>query len=109
MQQEAKSFTLSGSTLFNDLVRDAEWAGLILVVLAGVLVLIAIALVIARTLSSVAHQTLKLVGQTQWADGLTRRRVFRNIGFALPLLIVLGNLPPMHIDTRLAAILLPCC
>lgn len=105
MQQEAKSFTLSGSTLFNDLVRDAEWAGLILVVLAGVLVLIAIALVIARTLSSVAHQTLKLVGQTQWADGLTRRRVFRNIGFALPLLMVLSNLPLLDIDPKLATML----
>ncbi|NLC35122.1 MAG: mechanosensitive ion channel, partial [Alcaligenaceae bacterium] len=48
---------------------------------------------------------LRVVGHPEWADGLIRRRVLRNIGFALPLLAVLSNLPQLAIRPELAVLL----
>ena len=69
--------------------------------LAALLVFIVIAVLLARVMASVATRTLNLVGQPLWAEGLVRRGVFRNIGFALPLLAVLSNLPSFALDPRI--------
>jgi len=108
MQQEAStspSITSSGHGLLNDLLRDAEWAGLALLLLAGLLIFVGVALLIARALATVARRALQLVGRPKWADGLIRHRVFRNIGFALPLLAILSNLPMLAIGPDLASLL----
>lgn len=108
MQHDASfSDTLksSGYSLLNDLLRDAEWVGIALLVLAGLLVFVAVALLIARALTTVARRALQIVGRPEWADGLIRRRVFRNIGFALPLLAILSNLPQLAIRPDLASLL----
>ena len=55
-------------------------------------------------MASVATRTLNLVGQPLWAQGLVRRRVFRNIAFALPLLAVLSNLPYFALDPHVAGL-----
>lgn len=105
MQHEVSSYTLFGHRLFNELLRDAEWAGIAMMLLAGLAILVAIALLISRILGSVARRALQLLGQGQWAESLIRRKVFRNIGFALPLLIVLSNLPLLAIEPGLANLL----
>ncbi len=105
MQHEVSSYTLFGHRLFNELLRDAEWAGIAMMLLAGLAILVAIALLISRILGSVARRALQLLGQAQWAESLIRRKVFRNIGFALPLLIVLSNLPLLAIEPGLANLL----
>lgn len=92
--------------LANDLLRDAEWGGVALLVLAGLLVFVGIALLIARALTTVARRALRMLGQEQWAEGLGRHRVFRHVGFALPLLAVLSHLPQLALEPRLASLLM---
>lgn len=95
----------SGYGLVNELLRDAEWLGVALLVVAAVLVFVGVAMLIARALAGVARRTLRVVGRPEWAAGLISRNVFRNIGFALPLLAVLSNLPQLAIRPELAVLL----
>lgn len=95
----------SGYGLVNELLRDAEWLGIALLVVAAVLVFVGVAMLIARALAGVARRTLRVVGRPEWAAGLISRNVFRNIGFALPLLAVLSNLPQLAIRPELAVLL----
>lgn len=105
MEPTASSTEFFGHSLFDRLLRDAEWAGVLLAALGGLLLLVATAWLISRLLGSVARQTLLIVGKPQWADALHRRRVFRSIGFALPLLAILSNLPLLPISPGLASLL----
>jgi len=108
MQQDATSsdsLTTFGYGLLNELLRDAEWVGVALLVLAGLLVFFGVALFIERALTTVARRALQLAGRADWAEGLIRRRVFRNMGFALPLLAILSNLPQLAIRPELASLL----
>src|SRR5690554_6755353 len=105
MQQEASSSSFSDLSLPGRLLVEAEWAGIGLLVLLAGLALVALAWVIARVLSSVARHTLNLLGRPEWADGFSRRHVFRNIGLALPLLAVLSNLPLLALRPDLADLL----
>jgi Small-conductance mechanosensitive channel len=102
MEQEASSVQFSPATFLNDLLHNADWAGIALMALMGVLIFFGIALVLARLMTSVARRTLNLMGQPLWAEGLVRHHVFRNIGFALPLLVVLSNLPDFTLDAQVA-------
>ncbi|NGR06458.1 mechanosensitive ion channel [bacterium SGD-2] len=89
----------------DQLLSDNEWAGVAIVVFAAGLLLLGVALLIERVLGGVARRALQLLGKPQWAEGLIRRRVFRNIGFALPLLAVLSNLPLLTLQPGLADLL----
>lgn len=105
MQQDVVSAPFFDHLTPNELLRDAEWAGIGMAVLAGLLLLVAIALLIARVLGSVARRALRIVGRPDWAESLIRHRVFRSIGFALPLLVVLSNLPLLALPPDLAGLL----
>lgn len=109
MQQEDASITDSiatySSTLFNDLVRDSEWAGIAIFILSVLLVFLGVALLISRALGTIARRALQMAGRPEWAQGLIRRRVFRHIGYALPLLAILSNLPMLAIRPDLASLL----
>ena len=105
MQHEAPSSALFGHRIFNDLIRDAEFAGIALLAGLGLLVLIGLAALISRVLSGVSRRAFQLAGRPEWADGLARHHVFRNIGFALPLLAILSNLPMLAIEPKLANLL----
>lgn len=106
MQQEVTASSFSGHSLLNELLRDAEWGGAMLLILAVLLVFVGVALLIARALATVARRALRMLGRADWAEGLIRRRVFRNIGFALPLLAVLSHLPELALEPRLGHLLM---
>ncbi len=76
-----------------------------MLVLAGLFVFLGTALLIARVLGTISQRALRLAGRQEWAEGLISHRVFRNIGFALPLLAVLSNLPMLAIRPDLAILL----
>lgn len=108
MQNEpsiSQVLSASGYGLVNELLRDAEWLGIALLVLAALLIFVGVAMLIARALAGVARRTLRVVGRPEWAEGLITRNVFRNIGYALPLLAVLSNLPQLAIRPELAVLL----
>lgn len=109
MQQEVpepQSLSTYGHTLFNEMLRDAEWLGVAMLILTLLVVFVGVALLIARVLGTVARRALKLAGRPEWAERLIARRVFRNIGFALPLLAIWSNLPMLAIRPDLASLLI---
>lgn len=109
MQQEApffQSLSAYGQNIFNEMLRDAEWAGVAVLILALIFVFVGVALLIDRTLGSVARRALQLTGKPEWAERLIARRVFRHIGFALPLLAIWSNLPMLAIRPDLASLLM---
>lgn len=105
MQQEVSTSAIFSHPLPQSLLQDAEWAGAALTVLVALLALVAIALLIARVLGMVVRRTLLLAGRPKWAELLVKHRVFLNIGFALPLLAILSNLPRLAIEPALANLL----
>ncbi|NLC35449.1 MAG: hypothetical protein GX772_03220, partial [Alcaligenaceae bacterium] len=65
MQNEisiSQDLSASGYGIVNELLRDAEWLGIALLVLAALLIFIGVALLIARALTGVARRTLRVVG-----------------------------------------------
>jgi len=109
MQQEvsfSESISTYGHNLFNEMLRDSAWAGIALMILGMLAVFMGVSWLIDRVLSTVARRALQLTGKSEWADGLISRRVFRNIGFALPLLAIWSNLPMLAIRPDLASLLM---
>lgn len=105
MQDDTQPSPFLDRYMPDQLLSDNEWAGVAIVVFAAGLLLLGVALLIERVLGGVARRALLLLGKPQWAEGLIRRRVFRNIGFALPLLAVLSNLPLLTLQPGLADLL----
>ncbi|HZH55751.1 mechanosensitive ion channel family protein [Yanghanlia caeni] len=105
MQDDTQPSPFLDRYMPDQLLSDNEWAGVAIVVFAAGLLLLGVALLIERVLGGVARRALQLLGKPQWAEGLIRRRVFRNIGFALPLLAVLSNLPLLTLQPGLADLL----
>ena len=106
MQQEANPPSAISEILNRYLQHDAEWVGVMLIVLAGLLIFAGMAFLIARVLSTVAGRALAALRQDAWAAGLERRKVYRHIGFALPLLAVLSNIPHLALEPALASLLM---
>ena len=105
MQSTEPTSSVTGQpihSIFYRLVRDAEWLGFALLALVALLILVGLAMVIDRTLSSVARRAFQLAGRPEWADGLVKHRVFRSFGFALPLLAILSNIPMLAIEPKWA-------
>ena len=105
MQEEVSPTHHSEGFWTQTFLRDVEWAGFALLVLAAGLVLLGVALLIERVLGSVSRRALQVAGKPEWAEGLIAHRVFRNIGFALPLLAVLSNLPLLTLPSHIAFLL----
>lgn len=106
MQQEATPSSHLSEILNRYLHHDAEWVGVTLIVLAGLLLFVGVAFVIARVLSTVARRALVALRQDAWAEGLERRKVYRQIGYAVPLLAVLSNIPQLALEPQLASLLM---
>lgn len=65
----------------------------VLVVLAG--------WVTSRVLTTITRRTLVAVGRDDWSSSLYSRRVFRNISYAVPLLVIMSNIGLLPIDARI--------
>lgn len=71
---------------------DAIWAQVVVGVLALLLLVLAAGWITSRVLTTVARRTLTAVGHDNWSVALARRRVFRNISYAVPLLVIMSNI-----------------
>lgn len=76
---------------------------------AGVLALALIALVVgwvtSRILTRVAQRTLDATGYANWSQAMTRRRVFRHLSYAAPLLVVMSNVGFLPLETDFTELL----
>ncbi|MFW7341334.1 mechanosensitive ion channel family protein [Pollutimonas sp. H1-120] len=61
--------------------------------------------VTSRVLTTIARRTLTAVGHDDWSVALSRRRVFRNLSYAVPLLVIMSNIGLLPIDERYAGLM----
>jgi miniconductance mechanosensitive channel len=73
-------------------IPDALWAQVLLG--AGVLLTLSFVTgwIAARIVSRLATRTLDAIGRDDWAKALVRRRVFRSVSYAVPLLVIMANI-----------------
>lgn len=75
------------------------------IALGLVLLLILVVLaswITSRVLTTITRRTLVAVGRDDWSSSLSHRRVFRNVSYAVPLLVVMSNIGLLPIDVRLS-------
>ncbi len=74
--------------------------------MALLLVLVVLASwITSRVLTTITRRTLVAVGRDDWSSSLSHRRVFRNVSYAVPLLVVMSNIGLLPIDERLSGFL----
>ncbi len=105
MRQNTPLVQWMGSNWLSNNMPDALWAQVALGVVVLV-VLIGIAGWIAtKALAAVARRMLSAIGRDDWAQALSRRRVFRNLSYAVPLLVIMGNIGVLPVDEKYGDIL----
>src|SRR3546814_10355926 len=59
----------------------------------------------SRVLAKITRRALTAIGQDDWSVALSRRRVFRNVSYAVPLLVIMSNIGLLPIDGKYATLL----
>ncbi|MGB3289910.1 MAG: mechanosensitive ion channel domain-containing protein [Burkholderiaceae bacterium] len=98
MQEQTWLAQWMGDSWINHYIPDTLWAQVVLgLVVLAALVIIA-GWIASRVLATIARRTLTAVGRDDWSVALSRRRVFRNLSYAVPLLVIMANigLLPIH-------------
>ncbi len=54
----------------------------------------------SSVVNTIARRTLVAMGHQDWSQSLSRRRVFRSISYAVPLLVVAGNMGLLPIEEK---------
>src|SRR5690606_11438039 len=79
-------------------MANALWAQVTL----GILVLAALVVITgwiaSRVISNIARRMLSATGHDDWSKALSRRRVFRNLSYTMPLLVIMGNIGVLPIN-----------
>src|SRR3546814_226142 len=84
---------------------DTLW-GQVALGLAVLAVLVIVAgWVTSRVLTTIARRTLTAVGHDDWSVALSRRRVFRNLSYAVPLLVIMSNIGLLPIAETYAGLM----
>jgi miniconductance mechanosensitive channel len=87
-----------GDNWIGNNMPDAVWAQVLIgLLLLGVLVLVS-GWLASKVLTSIARRALTAMGRGDWSQALHRRRVFRNLSHAFPLLVIIPNLGLLPID-----------
>ncbi|NYT60883.1 mechanosensitive ion channel [Alcaligenaceae bacterium] len=79
---------------------DAVWAQVALGLLVLGLLVLASSWIATRVLVTVARRMLAAIGRDDWSKALVKRHVFRSLSYALPLLVIMGNIGVLPIDEK---------
>lgn len=94
-----------GDNWISQNMPDAVWAQVLLgLVVLAVLVVVA-GWITSRVLAKITRRALTAVGQDDWSVALSRRRVFRNVSYAVPLLVIMSNIGLLPIDEKYVTLL----
>lgn len=85
---------------------DGLWSQIALGLVVLALLYGAASWIASKVLAKLARRALSAVGRADWSQALSRRRVFRNLSHALPLLVIMANIGLLPIDPRYTAMLL---
>jgi len=81
-------------------IPDALWSQIALGLLMLALLYALASWVASRVLARLARRALSAVGRADWSEALSRRRVFRNLSHALPILVIMTNIGLLPIHDR---------
>ncbi|MYN12251.1 mechanosensitive ion channel [Pusillimonas sp. TS35] len=84
---------------------DTLWGQVAVGLLALALLMALAGWLTARVLATIARRTLTAMGRDDWASALSRRRVFRSISYAVPLLVVVVNIGLLPLQPQYSAII----
>lgn len=91
-----------GDNWISNNMPDAMWAQVMLGLVVLALLVVVTSWIATRVVASVARRMLTAIGHDDWSRALARRRVFRNLSYALPMLVIMGNIGVLPIDDKYA-------
>lgn len=84
---------------------DALWAQIALGLLVLAFLVVVTGWIMSSVLATVARRMLSAIGHDDWSRALARRRVFRRLSYAVPLLVIMGNIGVLPVDEKYGGIL----
>ncbi|NYT86125.1 mechanosensitive ion channel family protein [Pusillimonas harenae] len=94
-----------GDNWLSQNMPDAIWAQVLLGLAVLTILVVVAGWITSRVLAKITRRALTAVGRDDWSVALSRRRVFRNISYAVPMLVIMSNIGLLPIDERYAALL----
>ncbi|HEY9571993.1 MAG TPA: mechanosensitive ion channel family protein [Pusillimonas sp.] len=105
MQEQTLLAQWMGDNWIDHYMPHTLW-GQVLLGLAVLAILVLLAgWITARVLTTIARRTLTAVGHDDWSVALSRRRVFRNLSYAVPLLVIMSNIGLLPIAETYAGLM----
>lgn len=105
MQEQTLLTQWTGDNWINHYMPETLWGQVALgLAILAVLVIVA-GWITSRVLTTIARRTLTAVGHDDWSVALSRRRVFRNLSYSVPLLVIMSNIGLLPIDERYASLM----
>src|SRR3546814_6853785 len=105
MQEQTLLAQWMGDNWIDHYMPHTLW-GQVLLGLAVLAILVLLAgWITARVLTTIARRTLTAVGHDDWSVALSRRRVFRNLSYAVPLLVIMSNIGLLPIAEKYAGLM----
>jgi len=84
---------------------QALWAQVLAGLATLALLMVLAGWITARIVTTVARRMLVAMGRENWSMALARRRVFRSLSYAVPLLVVAGNVGLLPVDDKYTGLL----
>ncbi|NYT57635.1 mechanosensitive ion channel family protein [Alcaligenaceae bacterium] len=105
LQEQSWLFRWLGDNWISNNIPDALWAQVLLgLAVLAILVMVA-GWITAHVLTNITRRALTAVGHDDWSVALSRRRVFRNVSYAVPLLVIIGNIGLLPIEEKYVGML----
>ncbi len=105
MQENNPLVHWMGDNWISNNMPDAVWAQVALGLLVLAVLVVATGWIMARVLATVTRRMLSAIGHDDWSQALSRRRVFRSLSYAVPLLVIMGNIGVLPVDDKYGDIL----
>ncbi|TEA77692.1 mechanosensitive ion channel family protein [Allopusillimonas ginsengisoli] len=81
-------------------IPESLWAQIAVGLLGLALLMLLAGWLTSSVVTTIARRTLVAMGHQDWSVSLSRRRVFRSISYAAPLLVVAGNIGLLPIEEK---------
>lgn len=89
-----------GDNWFGNNVPDSIWAQVLLGLVALAVLVFLASWLTDRVAITVARRALKVIGRQDWSEALHRRRVFRHLGYLVPMLVLTMNVTLLPITEK---------
>ncbi|HUH59666.1 MAG TPA: mechanosensitive ion channel domain-containing protein [Candidimonas sp.] len=105
MQESTSLSRWLGDNWISNNMPDTVWAQVALGVAVLAVLMVVAGWITARVLSTLARRALTAIGHEDWSAALARRRVFRSLSYAAPLLVIMSNIGVLPMEERYASLL----